>query len=62
MAADCSIFDPNGGFLIVEPTYKPTWDVPGGIAKVDESPRCAARREVLEEVGLHGFLTPVRLP
>ncbi len=52
VAADCLIFDPSGRFLVVEPTYKRTWDVPGGVAEVDESPRRAARREVGEELGL----------
>lgn len=52
VAADCLIFDPAGRFLVVEPTYRSTWDVPGGVAEVDEAPRRAARREVSEELGL----------
>jgi ADP-ribose pyrophosphatase YjhB (NUDIX family) len=28
------------------------WDIPGGIVGVDESPRPAVRREVLDEIGL----------
>lgn len=52
VAADCLIFDQDGRFLLVEPTYKTTWDVPGGVSEVDESPRRTARREVAEELGL----------
>lgn len=52
VAADCLISDLNGRFLVVEPTYKSTWDVPGGVSEVDESPRRAAQREVAEELGL----------
>lgn len=52
VAADCLIFDRGGRFLLVEPTYKPTWDIPGGVSEVDESPRCTAQREVAEELGL----------
>lgn len=58
VAADCLIFSPDGRFLLVEPTYKDTWDVPGGIAEIDESPRNAARREVAEELGLDLDLDP----
>nr|WP_090593381.1 NUDIX hydrolase [Auraticoccus monumenti] len=31
---------------------KITWDLPGGVAETDESPRRAAHRELREEVGL----------
>lgn len=52
VAADCLIFDRDDRFLLVEPTYKATWDVPGGVSDVDESPRSTAQREVAEELGL----------
>jgi len=52
MAADCLFQDDEGRILLVEPTYKPTWDMPGGGVEADESPREAARREVIEEIGL----------
>lgn len=52
MAADCLIRDQEGRILVLEPTYKPTWDMPGGCVEANESPREAARREVREETGL----------
>ena len=39
--------------LLVEPTYKDTWEVPGGMVELDESPRQAARRECYEELGFN---------
>ncbi|GAA1134399.1 NUDIX hydrolase [Kribbella jejuensis] len=53
IAADCLFTDRAGRLLVLEPPYKPTWDLPGGIVERDESPRDAARREVREEIGLH---------
>lgn len=52
MAADCPLFDDAGRLLILEPTYKETWEIPGGVVEADESPRAAAQREVREEIGL----------
>jgi 8-oxo-dGTP pyrophosphatase MutT (NUDIX family) len=44
--------DDRGRILIVNPTYKPGWEMPGGIAEEDEPPSVACRRELLEELGL----------
>lgn len=52
MAAGALVRDTAGRVLLVEPTYKPTWEVPGGAVEHDESPVSACRREVLEELGL----------
>lgn len=52
MAADCLITDQANRLLVLKPSYKPTWDIPGGVVERDESPRLAAQREVLEEIGL----------
>lgn len=41
-----------GDVLLVNPTYKAGWEVPGGMAEVGESPRTAAKREVHEELGV----------
>ncbi|MGI5246688.1 NUDIX domain-containing protein [Dactylosporangium sp. CA-139066] len=45
--------------LLLEPTYKDYWELPGGAVEGDESPHDAARREVEEELGL--AMSPGRL-
>ena len=53
-SASALIFDGRGRLLILKPTYKAGWTLPGG--QVDaggESPWEACRRETLEECGLH---------
>lgn len=52
MAATVLFTDPGGRVLIVKPTYKPGWELPGGAVERDESPAAAARRETHEELGL----------
>lgn len=52
MAAGMLLFNGEGQVLLVEPTYKPQWDLPGGVVEADESPRDAAQREIAEELGL----------
>ena len=52
-AATLLITDPGGRVLVVDPTYKPRWELPGGAVEADESPRDAAVREVVEELGIH---------
>lgn len=37
--------------LVLEPTYKPNWLVPGGVVEASESPFEAAIRECQEEIG-----------
>lgn len=44
--------DPDGRVLLVQPTYKPMWEVPGGIVEAGESPAAAAAREAREELGI----------
>lgn len=56
MGAGALIRDPLGNVLIVEPTYKDRWEVPGGAVEADESPRAACRREIKEELGLELLL------
>lgn len=51
-AAGALIRNDRGEVLIVEPTYKPTWEIPGGLVETGESPAAACQREVHEELGL----------
>lgn len=37
--------------LLVKPTYKPGWEIPGGSMDPDEYPRGTLRRELREELG-----------
>nr|WP_041259534.1 NUDIX hydrolase [Pseudofrankia inefficax] len=52
MAAAVILVDDADRVLIVRPTYRPGWDLPGGVVEQDESPHAAARRELFEELGL----------
>lgn len=44
--------DASGRVLLLRPTYKPTWEVPGGVVEAGESPAAAVAREVREELGV----------
>ena len=44
--------DPDQRVLLCQLTYKPDWDLPGGVVEVGESPKLAVEREVDEELGL----------
>ncbi|WP_059006028.1 NUDIX domain-containing protein [Streptomyces specialis] len=52
VAADVLLRDATGRVLLVNPTYKPGWDLPGGMAEANEAPHEAAIRELREELGL----------
>jgi len=52
MGTGVLIFDEENKILIVKPTYKDNWSLPGGIVEQDESPRNACLREVEEEIGI----------
>ncbi|WP_269855176.1 NUDIX domain-containing protein [Streptomyces sp. RPT161] len=52
VSADVLLRDPSGRVLLVKPTYKPGWDLPGGMAEANEPPHEAATRELKEELGL----------
>jgi 8-oxo-dGTP diphosphatase len=52
MAAGVLFRDAAGRVLLVKPSYKSGWDIPGGYVEPGESPKQAARREVLEELGI----------
>jgi len=53
VAAGALIRDSHGRILLVKPTYKDGWDIPGGYVEPGESPASAFARELSEEVGLH---------
>ena len=44
--------DARGRVLLVHPTYKGTWEIPGGVVEEGESPAAAAAREASEELGV----------
>ncbi len=52
-SAGALIFDQAGRLLILKPTYKTGWTIPGGVMEADgETPWDACRREVREECGI----------
>lgn len=53
VSAGALIFDRHSRLLILKPTYKSGWTIPGGVMEADgETPWEACRREVREETGL----------
>jgi len=53
VSAGALIFDQAGQLLILKPTYKTGWTIPGGVMEADgETPWDACRREVREECGI----------
>ncbi|HEY9339368.1 MAG TPA: NUDIX hydrolase, partial [Kribbella sp.] len=44
MAAGVLFRAVDGRVLLVEPSYKPNWEIPGGAVEADESPWAAAAR------------------
>ncbi|MCD0482323.1 NUDIX hydrolase [Streptacidiphilus sp. ASG 303] len=52
MAAGALFFDDADRVLMVEPTYKDYWEIPGGYVETGESPLQACIREVREELGI----------
>lgn len=52
-SAGALIFDRSRRLLILKPTYKSGWTIPGGVMEADgETPWDACRREVREECGI----------
>ncbi|PPK65844.1 NUDIX hydrolase [Actinokineospora auranticolor] len=52
VAAGVLFHDQQGRVLLVEPTYKDDWEIPGGTADAEEAPWATAGREAQEEVGI----------
>ncbi|TDC63500.1 NUDIX hydrolase [Micromonospora sp. KC207] len=59
VAAGALFFDDEGRVLLVRPSYKTHWDIPGGYVEPGESPRAACVREIEEELGLTTPLGPM---
>lgn len=51
VAAGVLFRDDEGRILLVKPSYKDGWEIPGGYVETGESPLAAAVREVNEELG-----------
>lgn len=52
MASGVIIRNKKGHILILKTNYKDHWEIPGGVVEEDESPKHAAEREALEEIGI----------
>ncbi|MGZ0147949.1 NUDIX domain-containing protein [Kribbella sp. WER1] len=52
VGADAILKDCDGRILLVDPAYKPDWDLPGGMIEANEPPVDGLRRELLEELDL----------
>ena len=50
--AQMLVRDPEDRVLMCQLTYKPDWDLPGGVVEVEESPRLGVTRELEEELGV----------
>lgn len=59
ISAGVLFFDAGGRLLLVNPTYKEGWEIPGGTVEANESPLASCTREIREELGLDA--RPVRL-
>ncbi|WP_424531284.1 NUDIX domain-containing protein [Sphaerisporangium viridialbum] len=58
-AAGALFRDESGKVLVVHPTYKDHWDIPGGMLEKDESPYTACTREITEELGITPDIGPL---
>lgn len=52
LSAPALFLNNAGQILILKPTYREGWNLPGGFIELDESPSEGCRREVIEEIGL----------
>ncbi len=59
VGADVLLCDTAGRLLLVDPKYKPDWDLPGGMSEANEPPADTVRRELKEELGLDPHVGPL---
>ena len=52
ISAGCLFLDEQHRLLVVNPTYKKHWEIPGGTVEAHEAPRVSVEREIMEELGL----------
>jgi ADP-ribose pyrophosphatase YjhB (NUDIX family) len=52
VGADAILRDSQGRVLLVDPDYKPDWDLPGGMIEANEPPVVGLIRELREELSL----------
>lgn len=55
-----ALIETSDGMLLVKPSYKKGWDLPGGIVESDESPVEGLRREIVEELGISAEIGGLR--
>lgn len=53
MGASCLFFNSSNQLLLLKPTYRENWLIPGGVVEANESPRQTCIREVKEEIGIN---------
>jgi 8-oxo-dGTP pyrophosphatase MutT (NUDIX family) len=56
MAAGVLFVDDQQHVMLVKPTYKSYWEIPGGYVEPGESPYTACAREVEEELGIRPLI------
>lgn len=52
MSAGVLLLDERRRILLIEPSYKKHFDIPGGVVEADEPPWRTAERELHEELGI----------
>lgn len=57
VAAGALFFDAADHVLLVKPTYKDGWEIPGGYVEPGETPTGGCEREIKEELGLDRQIT-----
>ncbi|GIH17084.1 NUDIX hydrolase [Rugosimonospora africana] len=59
LSAGTLFLDDAGRVLMLHPTYKDYWDIPGGFVEPGEAPSAACAREIREELGISPPVGPL---